>query len=247
MPDARPCLYGCTLNDHHLTDCPGDCKGCLPRPAETGLLCAVCYAQLTEAIQAAPELLVRLHALGTPNAGARALTDDVHNRLDPAESTVLPAQWLDEDELNRLLGSWSLLVLDEHPVQGMRGPNSSPWLGDTPRWLLPHLPWCAGQPWVGEMRRELVSFVGQLRHRWPGLEDSEPSKHVDIRCPRCDLLSLVYTPARWAGQPFRVECTDPDCQRVFSEDEFDRLKELALIAAGIRERKPRVTEDGGAA
>jgi hypothetical protein len=228
VPDTSACLYGCTLHDHHTSDCPGDCNGCLPRPADTGLLCAGCYAKLTEAVTSSPELLVRLHALGTPDAGARALTDDIFNRRDPAESTILPPQWLDEDELSRLLGSWALLILDEHPVRGMRGPNAAPWNGDTAAWFLPHLPWCATREWAGEMRRELVGFVAQLRHRWPGVDDAEPPRHVDIPCPRCDLISLVYTPPRYGGQAFRVECTDPDCARVFSEAEWERFRALAL-------------------
>lgn len=231
MSDATACLYGCTLHDHHKAECPGDCRGCLPRPADIGLLCAGCYGKLTDAVTDSPELLHRLHALGNPNAGARALSDDIVNRKDPAEGSILPAQWLDEDELNRLLTSWVSLVIDEHPVRGMRGPAGKPWNGNAAAWLLPHLPWCAGQVWVVDMRDELVSFVGSLRKRWPGLDDVEPPRHVDIPCPRCDLLTLVYTPPKWSGQPFRVECTNQDCARVFSEPEWDRFRALALRVA----------------
>jgi hypothetical protein len=219
------CTYGCRITGQHRPDCNGDCRGCLPRPAEHGTLCTTCTDRLTEAVTITPELLLHLHAIGQPHASSKALTDDLIHRGDPAESTVLPASWLDEDELDRLTRSWCLLVLDEHPVQGMRGPGK----GDSAAgWLLPHLSWCVSREWAGEMRRELVSYVGVLERKWPGPDAVEPPRPVDVPCPRCDLMSLVYTPPRWKGQAFRVECTDVDCARVFSEDEWHRFQALAL-------------------
>lgn len=223
------CATGCRITGQHQPDCPADtCRGCLPRPAERGTLCAWCDERLHDAIARTPDLVAHLRVIGQPHAQNAPLSDDTARHGDPAETTVMPAAWLDADELLGLIGSWARLILEEHPVQPMRGPNAAPWHGDVAAWIAPHLPWCTEQDWAAEMRRELVEYVTTLRHKYPTADDVEPVQRVDVPCPRCGLLSLTYTPPRFAGQAFRVECTDPDCARVFSEDEWDRFKGLAL-------------------
>ena len=227
------CLTGCVTTGQHRTDCPGGkCRGCLPRDAEHGNLCAWCWNRLTDAIGRIPSLVEHLRVIGEPHAQAAPLTDDRTSPADPAESTVMPAAWLDADELLGLVTSWAQLVIEEHPVQPMRGPNSAPWHGDVVAWIGPHLAWCAEQQWAAEMRRELGEYVTTLRHKWPTADDVEPPRTLDMPCPRCDMLALTYTPPRYKGQAFRVECTDPDCARVYSEDEWDQYK--ALSATGRR-------------
>lgn len=225
------CATGCRLTGTHQPDCPDDgCRGCLPRPAEHGTLCTWCYGQLTRAVADIPDLIEHLTsvAVGGLSASTGRLTDDVHAPRDPAESTVLHAATLDADELASFLTSWAHVVVEEHPAQPMRGPSAEPWHGDVAAWIAPHLPWIAEQDWAFEMRRDLCDHIATIRHRFPTADDVEPIKHLDVPCPRCGLASLIYTPPRYAGQDFRVECTDPDCARVFSEAEWERFKTLAL-------------------
>jgi hypothetical protein len=227
------CASGCRITGQHETTCEGECRGCLPRPAETGVLCAWCWRRLEADMGIVPALVAHLRALGEPHAESSPPSDG-RAMGDPAFQSILPAQWLAADELTSLVSSWALVVIEEHPVQPMRGPTSAPWFGDVVAWLTPHLPWCAAQEWVAEMRRELARDVSTMRARWPMLDDAEPVRRVDVPCPRCDQMSLMYTPPREQGQPFVVACQDPDCARVFSEDEWDRLKMLALRAGTER-------------
>jgi hypothetical protein len=228
-----PCATGCRLAGMHLETCETDrCRGCQPRPAAEGTLCDWCYQQLTRAVRDIPELVAHLTvvAIGATHASLNPLTDDVRAPGDPAESTVLHAATLDADELLSFLDSWAHVVMEEHPNQPMRGPSASPWHGDVSAWISPHLPWIAQQDWAFEMRRDLCDTIATIRHKHPTVDDVEPIKHLDTPCPRCGLISLIYTPPRYATQAFRVECTDPDCTRVFSEDEWERFKALALDA-----------------
>jgi hypothetical protein len=227
------CMSGCKITGQHKSTCEGECRGCLPRPAEEGVLCAWCWRRLTTDLAAVPALVVHLREIGKPMAQTNPPGDGRSYR-DPAESTVIPAAWLEADSLESLVSSWVLLVIEEHPNQPMRGPNAAPWYGDQVAWLTPHLPWCARQDWASIMRGELGRDVATLRARWPMLTDTEPVRRVDVPCPRCDHMSLMYTPPREAGQPFTVHCDDPDCMKSFSEDEWDRFKMLALLAGGER-------------
>lgn len=225
------CASGCRITGQHQPGCDGDkCRGCLPRPADEGTLCRWCCGQLTRAVADIPATIANLRTIAQwgQDASSKPLSDDVHNAGDPALSIVLPAAWLDADELASFIDSWAHVVMDEHPNQPMRGPNASPWNGDVVAWITPHLPWIITQDWAFEMVRDLTGHMATMRHKWPSADDVEPVRTIDVPCPRCGLMSMIYTPPRYARQAFRVECTDPDCARVFSEDEWDRLKALAL-------------------
>ena len=233
---SGPCASGCRILGQHLADCVGrqadgnPCTGCLPRPATEGTLCAWCYGRLTRAVADIPATITHLHltAASSISASAKPLSDDPHTHGDPAWTTVLPTAWIDADELDSIIDSWAHVVIDEHHAQPMRGPNASPWNGNVVGWITPHLEWIATRDWAFEMVRDLAEHVATLRHKYPSADDVEPARTIDVPCPRCGLMSMIYTPPRYARQAFRVECTDPDCARVFSEDEWDRLKALAL-------------------
>lgn len=236
MTDAiRPCGHGCTIRGSHRTDCTGTnpagkpCTGCLPRPAE-GYLCEWCYSVLTGAIEAIPDLVAHLYWIGEPVAQNNPATDTPPSREDPALADALPAPWLAADELESMLTGWAHVITEEHPNQPMRGPNAAPWHGDTVAWMRPHLPWVRHQYWSVDMRYELPRETATLRARWPTIEDTEGARRVTMPCPRCDQLTLTYTPPRNIGDKFVVSCDNPDCARVFSEDEFEWFQHMALTS-----------------
>lgn len=223
------CATGCMARDgHHTPDCASKhCRGCLnPRYAEYGTLCAWCWVRLNSDIAEIPELIAHLRHIGEPHAHTPP-PSDTRTYTDPAFSTVLPAAWLAADELGRLLDSWVDNVLDAHPER-LHGPAP----GQEPAaWLSPHLPWVAGQDWAPEMREEITREVSTMKARWPTADMVERERDIpDIRCPRCDQVSLTYAPPAWFRQPFKVSCSNPDCARVFSEDEWERLVGLLELA-----------------
>lgn len=212
-----PCLTGCRTTGAHHETCPGtDCAGCLPRPAVHGRLCSWCWSRLTEAIDRVPALLAHLREIGEPAARSRSYDRPTRGHADPSTLTVLPAPWLAADDLLGLLESWAGLVADEHPRATRR-------TGDVVSWLTGYLPWCAGQEWAGDLRREVCETVGALRHRYPAADEPVRAQQLDRPCPACGLFALYRTPPRAPGDPVRVECSDPDCARVFSEDEWEAM------------------------
>lgn len=225
--DTSPCNSGCTIRAEHLTTCEGDCRGCLPRPSAQGHLCQSCYNRTEHALT---ELAVRvpwLEQIGRTLASepSASASDETQVRGgDPAEGSVLHAAFLQADAIRSDLNGWVLVVLED------RGLRNGPGDAEPARWLLPHLPWLAAHEAAAEIVRETTRDLSQAM-AWPTPLDIEPAKHLDVPCPRCDTLALVYTPPRWEGHSFRVECTNPDCARVFSEDEWDRFKALLLKGA----------------
>lgn len=217
------------MNDTHTTTaCATGCRtDDQPRPATVGILCAWCWQRLRSDIAEIPTLITHLRAMGEPHAQAAPMSDDTH-RGDPAEGTVLPAPWLEADSLESLLTSWARVIIEEHPNQPMRGPNAAPWHGDIVDWITPHLEWAASQEWAHEMRRELSRDLATLKARWPTDDMTEPARHVpDVRCPRCNHVSLTYAPPTFHRQPFTVACGNPDCARIFNEDEWAAFVMLA--------------------
>lgn len=244
------CLSGCVVRGAHEPECPGlTCKGCVPRVANHGNLCAWCYQRLTSDVATAPDLVSHLRIIGAPHAELAPLRVGVRTPKEPAEGSILPAAWVAADELHAMLASWVLLILEEHPHgEQMAGPDEvGAWhtrYGTTVgiahvkataalcRWLLPHLEWCAGQEWAPVMRKEVSAMVSTTSARWPTASMVEPEQSLPRRCPQCDLLSLRYTPPSEYRQAFKVSCSDPDCARVWTEDEWEWL--VTMVTKGER-------------
>jgi hypothetical protein len=233
MSATRACQSGCRIRSEHLSDCSDveTCRGCLPRPADNGVLCAWCWQRLAGAVADMPAMVAHLREIARLDRqpSAKPLSTDPHAPADPAHGTVLSAAWLAADDLWSLLGSWAQCILEEHPAN-LRGPNARPWHGDVPRWVTPHLVWAARQDWAPEMLRELAAALGLAHARWPTPDDVEKPRTVGARCPRCNQASLVYTPPSWERAPFKVACHNDDCGRVFSEDEWERFVHLTIAA-----------------
>lgn len=225
MTETRACDSGCRLRDEHLTDCPGQCRGCLPRPAIEGVLCGWCWQRLQASVVEVPATVAHLREIARLDRApsAKPLSSDPRPPRRPDEGTVLPASWLAADELENDLVSWARLLLDEHP-HGLTGPNQAPWFGDVAAWIAPHLAWCARQEWAPDMRRELGRAIATARARWPMPEDGERDRQIPgVPCPRCDQVALEYSPPTWERMPFKVSCQNEDCARVFSEGEWERF------------------------
>ena len=251
MTTTKACLSGCTQRGSHLTTCEtkgaeiDPCTGCLPRAAEFGNLCPFCWQRLNSDVVDAPGLVRHLRDMAEPDAG-RKPAGDGRSMGDPAWGSILSAAIGAADEIHANLASWALLILEEHPNGArMAGPDPrGAWLtryGATVgvckaeatarlvKWLLPLLPWCSEQEWAGEMQRELSALIATTKARWP-MEDTKTRAILGTPCPRCDHLGLMYTPPSWFKAPFVVACGNPECGRVFSEDEWERLVGLLEIA-----------------
>lgn len=289
------CVVGCTVRGQHIEGCDRDeCRGCQPRMADRGGLCAFCHQRLQTDVATIPDLVRHLRIIGAPHAQVAPPSDGRAYR-DPAEGSILPAAWTAADELHAMLASWALTILEEHP-DGYRmvGPDEvgawhtrygttvgiqPPGLGSTVRngrapyivheirvapmadaqgepilylseirppeptrvvdatsalvaWLTPLLDWCAGQEWAGVMREEVSAAVGTTSARWPTAAMVEPERPVSMPCPRCEHMSLRYSPPSVERAPFKVSCSNPDCARIWTEDEWEWL--VTMVTKGER-------------
>lgn len=270
------CIRGCTLLGEHLTSCDtrdaavDPCRGCLPRRAEFGLLCAWDWQRFNADVVDAPGLVQHLRTLSEVEAAAAPPSDGRAYR-DPAEGSILPATIGAADEIHALLAEYARRVVEDHPAHP-RGPDETgvwrslttvhvneygPYLarsrvngirqaeatGRLVKWLLPHLAWVATQDWVGEARGELGTLIRITSARWPVEEDPRGRHVTDIPCPRCDRISLHYTPPTTERPTMQVACTNPQCARVFTEDEWDRMRALIARAAEALHKTDRTEGD----
>lgn len=235
------CLSNCTIRNQHIPTCDGECKGCLPRPAEHGNLCPWCWQRLNADVTDLPGLVKHLREVGEPHAQA-APPSDGRSSNDPAEGSVLNDAVGAADALHATLASWANVIIEEHPTH-LNGPDQrGAWVTSTgdvaglkpgseatrrlTRWITPHLDWAVHQDWAAEMRKELSSLIATTRARWP--EADERTRPVSgAPCPRCQLITLAYTPPTHYGAAFVVSCTNPDCSCTFTEDQWDQYAGLA--------------------
>lgn len=227
------------------------CRGCLPRQAEYGNLCPWCWQRLHADTIDAANLVKHLRFIAEPDAAAKPPSDG-RSHGDPAEADLIPDAINAADEIHSTLAAYAQLVIEEHPHgHVMRGPDlrgvwitqatihtdeygtyiqkaTAAGIRDTEattrlvKWLLPLLPWCAEQDWAGVMRSELASTISTTMARWPTAE-TRLVKVKDVLCPRCDRASLTYMPPAYFRQELVIACVNPECGRVFREDEYARL------------------------
>ncbi|MBF4578942.1 hypothetical protein [Frigoribacterium sp. VKM Ac-2530] len=79
--------------------------------------------------------------------------------------------------------------------------------------------------WVSrpEGAEEAVRFTRAVRgalRSFPTTED--PHRVPRVRCPQCELLSLMWRPPVLAGDSVRIDCRNPECGFVLDQDAFDK-------------------------
>lgn len=258
MSESLACATGCGLPGRHVyskaTQHPGDCPGCLPRPAAPALIvCWRCNNRTEDALTRAPDLVADIREHVMPGAGSPSDGLPGGKRVHaPAPLSV--GAVADADDLHALLASWAQAMVDEAP-DGLVGPD---WGGTyrptdgsgrrsvglttagtwrtTARlvtWLHARQPWALAQPWAPDYVREVTSTVGRLRARWA---TTERPRYLPAPCPGCRAPSLVrYAPATWYG-PVTITCQT--CEIVVPEREFAAF--AYALAAERRATRRRV-------
>jgi len=198
------CRAGCTLPRQHLPSCgkpcscschnggagvypcdvPGgchpnhrpaaSCPGCVPAPAERGLLCLASTALLAHALTLAPDLIAHVRAHVPPGGprGSRRAGDPPPPRVGSAVAAPVPLSLSAVDAADRLyaqLVSWTETAADDLGLTGPDAPRS--WRTSASngqaaglpagsdgtqatvyaRWLHTHLDQIVARPWVTEL------------------------------------------------------------------------------------------------
>lgn len=165
MTTTKTCISGCKIRGQHRTDCEtreakvDPCKGCLPRPAEFGRLCAWDFQRLNADIVDAPALTRYLWALS--HSGETSTAELKIEGGDPSERGILHAALDALDGLHSCLASWAHLILEEHPDGArMTGPDErGVRLTGSTKWLDPKtFPRIEGEPVTYVVYREVTGI-----------------------------------------------------------------------------------------
>ena len=203
--------------------------GCLdsdgtPRPAKFGILCAWCGQTLARALAEAPTVLEHLYETASETMqGVRYDTDPAGNG-DPSEQTVLHPAWLAANELESDLNAWVDEVIRYRRPRPQSPEDAGEKVSD---WLYAHLGWIVEQYWAKDMRDEIPRHIASLKARWPTHDMAERERHIpDVPCPRCGHISLTYWPTPAYKHTAQVGCGNPDCARIYTEDEWTHQVQL---------------------
>lgn len=188
----------CTDYGQHYSDCPGDCRGCLPRERRYGFLCATSTMKLgRNALLAARtygELEQDLLIAGSGGGGYG---------VNPFPGISFNGKTSEtRREIYAVLSSWCKLIAEESgfalpepgwrlagPPRGTQGPQeryrvAEPGIEYLGHYIRDNVEWLARHPAVNDACDEIADLVGDGLRR----QDPVRSGHVDLdqACPQCD-------------------------------------------------------------
>lgn len=211
------CVRGCTRLRKHLADCEDheECKGCLPRMAEYGLLCWPCHRRLELMLHDAPTVYDWLTGnLGT-GQGAAPLGDFLTGKtLDGSPAPIKVNIFDVRQQLNDQLRLWVEDLCQRHDL---KGPDHR--YGDDPRnaafnltadakYLKTWLDRIEAFEWVGEWWEELAQTMSDAHALAPWRPEAKRVNGVE--CPECGECALMIF-----GGESDVTCTR--CRAMITE------------------------------
>ena len=271
------CVSGCTIRDQHLAECDGtalgrdgelmECRGCLPRPAEVGVLCERCWGRLQSLVRTAPSTVEHLLEVAGqvlashPSGGGRRA---------PGPACLVPEASVMADELHSVLAAWCKEIAQENLIGSRLPVDSTRWtdgliavdpgtwaavLGGAEEaepiglsrpdgtrllvaWIDPHLQGVAGRAWAGDMIADMQRVTSHATSRFP-VEEQE-RRITDVRCPSCGARSLVHMPPAVVGADVQVRCTLPECGLVMTEEDWGKARAWALRTAQAGDERGEV-------
>lgn len=223
-------LRSCTVRGEHLTVCSDDtCTGCLPRPAEKGLLCYSCAAKLDDALGLTVDLVSHCRSI---ESGPR---DSTGVRTAPGSRVILPVSWIQADNLYRQLAAVAVAFsVDWHVDEPEWDVTASHHAGFHPEapieavWFVTEILVGYVQGAVERLRTkqhgagEAVRFVREVQralHAFPLEEKPRAVRH--IRCRTCQHESLRWQPPLEHLDPIVIKCANPGCGALWDPQMVD--------------------------
>lgn len=224
---------GARIPSAHYASCENnECRGCVPRSAQFGYLCPVCWRRLQDALPRLAWLITHLRSIEKP---AQALGERVATSME--RSILMPDTWIAADELLTAIGApvipstasiddaishvrdavWAWQADIEHRVNTVEG---------------------ATQAVV------LLKRMGLALRRWP---DSEAElRHIPfVTCPTCHRAHLWRRAPQQFGDDIRVECGTRDCGYSLDWWEWSRqyAPAFAAVEAEMKRREKTATKE----
>lgn len=211
-----------TGTEHHLTPNwgrPTQCYGCTERTREQlAELPALLADILVEALEGTPTKLTgtigRITVAAWPGQASRLLVDRIVSEMAELEADILTRR-----------GIWAA---DRLPHRGT-APNEPKHIQRIVDTLSAHWDWAMQfHPAADELHdRDNANPGGQVTGWYrTALRFTKADEQREVKrlapCPRCHGPYLVESrELRLAGDRPYIECRDPDCQRVLTQDEYD--------------------------
>ncbi|MFJ4173373.1 hypothetical protein [Microbacterium sp. NPDC089696] len=185
---------------HYATCENAECRGCVPRSAQHGYLCGVCYRRVVDALGRLAWLISHLRSI---EKAAQAVGERVDTSME--KSILMPDPWIAADELMVSLGARqirSTATIDEaiqlaHDAVAL----------DVDEWVSTE----AGATQAVVMLKRM----GVALKRWPDSEAQfRPIPY--LQCPNCGYTHLWRSAPDHFGDELRVVCGSEGCGYVIA-------------------------------
>lgn len=179
---------------HYATENhPDDCRGCVPRSTEYGMLCRVCWARVTDMLSRVEDLIVHLRSI---DSNGQAIGERVQTTMQ--KRLVVPDSWLAADGMLEALGFPpipSAATIDEAFAIAADAVNA--W-GDLERIVS-----------TREGAKRAVVLVKRMHTALRRWSDAEAHyRHVPyLLCPNCSQRTLWRRAPLVFGDDLVVECS----------------------------------------
>ncbi|RBO73503.1 hypothetical protein [Microbacterium sp. H6] len=204
------------IPEAHYAECENpDCRGCVPRSAQHGYLCGVCYRRVVDALGRLAWLIAHLRSIEKP---AQAVGERVDTSME--KSILMPDPWIAADELMVSLGARqirSTATID----QAIQLAHDAVAL-DVDEWIS-----------TAEGATQAVVMLKRMAvalKRWPDSEAQfRPIPH--LQCPSCGYTHLWRSAPDRVGDELRVVCGSEGCGYVVAWETW--VKQYAPAFAAI--------------
>lgn len=228
----------CTIRDHHLNTCDNpDCKGCLPRPAEVGMLCYVCWTKFEAALSEVVDVVTHLRSI------TKAATSDAPGKTQFGPSVIVPVTWQAADNIRVALAM--VAGFPAHPIPSTATLQEV--ARDVSRLVESIVPEQVVARQVGA--EAAVRLYRQMQTSMALQQRSERARRIRwVRCRECGLESLLMQPPLEKLDDLSVVCTNRACQAVWDPSlaAFDMRVLAETVSAEFAERGERIAKEAEA-
>lgn len=246
--------YRCTIRGQHLSTCDGqnnrggECTGCLPRPAEVGILCRNCNDKYTAALSMAVDLITHLRSI---ERGPQSI-DGV--RSGALVQPSYPASWQEADNLWRHLAG---IIVASAMDRGEDDPAFPYWtapgvgfsfsasldrVAEAVRWAVAELSVkhtdVVSRTGGAEAAVGFYRAVQTALARFPLEEKSRPVKY--IKCRNCQQKTLRWLPPLEYMDAIVIQCQNLTCGEYY--DPAMAEWDMRVLRQEIEEAAARAAE-----
>lgn len=215
--------------NRHETVAPTPCGGCMPRPAEHGLLCWSCWRKVQDALNVAYDMITHLRSVDRAqqidNAGVRSATGSV---------IPVPNTWRTADELLMLAGA---------PAPGFPSDANVFEVDAIAERFLDAID---PESWVSreDGAEDAVRFCQLMQTAMAQHPMAEYEHRIkNIHCPKCRLRTLLWKPPLEHAGDVVITCRNPRCDAdPITQADYDELATLQPLQAKEAARAARKTK-----